>query len=420
VGAGPLTAHRDGAVQPKRPGLERQFDVIVCGAGVAGIAAALETARAGLRTALVEKTVTPGGLATSGLVWYYPPLCDAAGRHVTRGAAEELLRLSFRYGPGRRPDEPQDVGDAAAAVKSGAIFSPAAFVLALDEALVGARVGMWFDTLACEPILDGDRVVGVEVETKAGRGVFLAHCIIDATGDADISYRAGAVCEPGGNLLAIWALQASLEAARKAVERNSGLPLQDLVLFGSNVANAGGGAEKSWSGLDAESVTAFVLAGRAFLRDHYAKLYATAGASGRQDAFPVTLPSIAQFRTTRRIVGRANLTGSEHDQHQPDSIGLVADWLSPSNIWEVPYGTLVPTGIRGVLAAGRCIASSGHAWEVTRVFPGATLTGQAAGLAAVLAVRAGTTPDTVDVGALQEELAGKSIPYHLDHVRGPG
>jgi flavin-dependent dehydrogenase len=166
---------------------------------VAGIAAALETARAGLRTAVVEKTISTGGLATSGLVWFYPALCDASGRQVTFGAAEELLRLCFRYGPGRRADGARDAGDAATAIRSGVIFSPAAFVLALDEVLADAGVHLWFDTLACAPVMEGDRVVGVEVETKAGHGVFRAPCLIDATGDADICYRAGAACEPEGN-----------------------------------------------------------------------------------------------------------------------------------------------------------------------------------------------------------------------------
>ena len=61
---------------------EKAFDVLVAGAGVAGVAAALECARAGLRTALVEKTILVGGLATTGLVNIYLPLCDGRGNAV--------------------------------------------------------------------------------------------------------------------------------------------------------------------------------------------------------------------------------------------------------------------------------------------------------------------------------------------------
>jgi len=404
-------------MQPKGIDFERQFDVIVCGAGVAGTAAALEAARAGLKTALLEKTITPGGLGTSGLVWAYPPLCDGSGRQVTHGISEELFHLTSRYGPARVSDDWREVHEVEAATRCWVTFSPAAFVLALDEALVDASVGVWLDTLVCQPIMESDRVMGVEVETKGGRGALFAQCIVDATGDADVAYRAGAPCEVGGNLLAIWAIQASLDAARKAVQQESGTPLQDLVLFGSNVADVHGRSAKAWSGLDAGSVTAFVLAGRAFLREHYARRQAAGEGAERRNAYPVTLPSMPQFRTTRRIVGRANLTGGEHGQRQPDSVGLVADWRDPDSVWEIPYGVLLPTKVRGLLAAGRCIASGGDAWEVTRLMHAAALTGQAAGIAATLAVQGGTTPDLVAPRAVQKELEEKGIPYHVDEVR---
>ena len=82
---------------------ERRYDVIVSGAGVAGVAAALACARKGLHTALVEKTVLVGGLATAGLINIYLPLCDGHGHQVIYGIAEELLHLSIRYGPGEIP-----------------------------------------------------------------------------------------------------------------------------------------------------------------------------------------------------------------------------------------------------------------------------------------------------------------------------
>ena len=54
----------------------KQYDVAVVGAGVAGIAAAVQSAREGKKTVLLEKTVLPGGLATTGLIYIYLPLCD--------------------------------------------------------------------------------------------------------------------------------------------------------------------------------------------------------------------------------------------------------------------------------------------------------------------------------------------------------
>ena len=73
-------------------GFEQDYDVVVAGAGVAGVAAALECARAGMRTALVEKTVLIGGLATTGLVNFYLPLCDGRGHQVIYGGLQCLLQ----------------------------------------------------------------------------------------------------------------------------------------------------------------------------------------------------------------------------------------------------------------------------------------------------------------------------------------
>ena len=71
-------------------------DVLVCGGGFAGIAAALAAARQGKKVMLLEKQYMLGGLATAGLITIYLPLCDGLGRQVSFGLAEELLRLSVK------------------------------------------------------------------------------------------------------------------------------------------------------------------------------------------------------------------------------------------------------------------------------------------------------------------------------------
>ena len=67
------------------------FDVAVCGGGVAGVAAAIAAARRGCRTVLIEKTLQPGGLAASGLILVYLPLCDGRGEQLLFGLPEELM-----------------------------------------------------------------------------------------------------------------------------------------------------------------------------------------------------------------------------------------------------------------------------------------------------------------------------------------
>ena len=88
--------------QEKEAPLLCRCDVAVAGGGVAGIAAALAAARQGADVALLEKQCVLGGLATSGLVTVYLPLCDGRGNQVSYGLAEELFRLSVRYGAQRK------------------------------------------------------------------------------------------------------------------------------------------------------------------------------------------------------------------------------------------------------------------------------------------------------------------------------
>ena len=394
---------------------ERDYDILVAGAGVAGIAAALESSRAGMRTALVEKTILLGGLATSGLIDVYLPLCDGHGTQVTYGIAEELLHASIRYGPGDVPSGWTD-GAATKAGRYFARFSPAAFALALDEMVVEAGIELWLDTLVCTPAMDGDRVVGLEVETKGGRGLLRAHCVIDTTGDADVAFRAGVPCAEGSNWLSIWAGQAHLERAQLAVADGSGAPLYDPVRLGGDNTGRGAAGQPAWHGTDAQDVTQFVIGSRRLLLDHYKALHAEAGAGERRNQFPLTLPSTAQYRTTRRIVGPTTMTDAQHGVHVPDSVGLVPDWRKAGYVWEIPYGALLPRGVRGLVVAGRCISSEKDAWEVTRAIPAAAFTGQVAGLAAALAVQNDTTPDRLATCDVQQQLRTKGIPLHLDDV----
>ena len=75
-----------------------EYDVIVVGGGVSGVAAAVAASRNGAKTLLMEKTVMLGGLATAGLISWYEPLCDGEGNQMIYGIAEELIKLSVKYG----------------------------------------------------------------------------------------------------------------------------------------------------------------------------------------------------------------------------------------------------------------------------------------------------------------------------------
>jgi hypothetical protein len=406
---------------------QKTYDLLVIGGGIAGIAAALESARCGLHTALVEKTILWGGLATSGLVPIYMPLCDGKGHQITFGIAEELLQCSTRYGPGRVPadwsGESQPEHDPRLKdlypegrlhTRYATIFSPLAFAWGLDELLEGSGVDLWLDTLACQPIMVGSRLTGVEVENKSGRIAITAACLVDASGDADIAFRAGAPCEEQASYPSYLYQYTSLDLAGEAVESGSA---ERLVTYRNSGANEFGigypdGAGK-YVATNGKDVTAFVMESRRLARQAMAARQNVGGDSSRENLYPATLPTMAQFRMSRRIVGHETVYANRRGQYCPGSVGLIADGRATDAVWEMPYGSLLPQKVENLLVVGRCTSAEGYAWQVTRLIPAAALSGQIAGMAAALAVRGGTSPHRLEVSDIQAMAQDKGFILHI-------
>lgn len=396
---------------------KKNYDVVVAGGGIAGVSAAIEASRSGMKTALVEKTVFSGGLATSGLIYIYLPLCDGRGTQVTFGLSEELLRASIIYGPGELPKGWENGIKGPPESRFMVRFSPASFIIALDEILVNAGVDVWFDTLVAGVVMDGQQITGIEVENKSGRGIVSAKCFVDATGDADLAFRAGAPCVEADNWLSNWAIMASSVAAGRAAKDGNAKELLNFHLAGGD--NAGRGATESgrkYLGTDGKNVSEFILKSRELLLRDLKKLYSREGGEKRNDYYPLTLASMPQLRTTRRIDGIATIGDNGHSREISDSVGLVADWRKSGFVWEVPYASLLPKKVKGLIVAGRCISNERDAWEVMRMIPAAAFTGQVAGLSAAIAVKNKTNPDALAVEDIQSALKSKGIPVHIDDV----
>ena len=379
------------------------YDVVVAGAGMAGVAAALASARAGKKTALVEKTIMNGGLATIGSVLYYLPISDIRHNQVTFGIAEELLLASIKYGPGDVPDWKNKEN-----TRYGVAFNPMSFVLAMDELLDNAGVALWYDTLLCgvEQEEDGT-VTGIVVENKSGRGIIHAHSFVDATGDADIAWRGGAPTQDGENFLSIWGVGYSMEAAAKAVKDNDGTPLCQLIGWGSSdTGNGHPEGMPTFMGINGKDVSRFVVESRRLALNAYKDLHAK---NGRTSAFPAMLPTMPDYRMSRHIVGDYTLqTGEEFTQFD-DSVGIVADWRGGKDLWSLPYRALTTKALPGVLTAGRCLGAHGQAWHVFRVIQAAAMSGEVAGLAAAMSADRNVMPDALNVTDLQNELKKRSF-----------
>ena len=114
--------------------IKKKYDVIVCGGGVAGAAAAVSAAKNGLSTLLLEKSNILGGLGTLGLINLFEPLCNGRGKQIIFGLAEKWLRMSAELGWDRIPKEWQD-GEPKepTTVRYIQRYSPAIFAYQLTE-----------------------------------------------------------------------------------------------------------------------------------------------------------------------------------------------------------------------------------------------------------------------------------------------
>ncbi len=383
------------------------YDVIVVGGGIAGVAAAVAARRNGCRVLLIEKSVVLGGLATLGFIAYYLPLCDGRGTKVTAGIAEELLYLSIKYGYDTLATEWRDGKGVGTAKRYTTIFSPPEFIYALDELMVDEGVDVMFDTVFSRPVMQGTRCKAIIVENKSGRTAYTAQVYVDASGDADLLFRAGAECAEEENYLAYWFYTTDMPRMRKAVESGNVMDAISLEWRGSFRQDGSYTlGEKEYRMSDAKDVTRFILNGRKQLKEQIVK-------NRENNGSLLALPGMPQYRRTRRVEGNYLLTEADADKHFEDSIGCTGHWLKPGVVYEIPYRTILHKNLANVLASGRNVSASGDAWEALRVIPPAAVTGQAAGTTAALAVLGKKAVTEVAVADVQRSLEGAGVILHF-------
>lgn len=381
-----------------------EYDVIVCGGGVAGLAAAVAARRHGASVLLLEKSVVLGGLATHGLISWYEPLCNGHGRRIMNGMTYEMLRLAIRDSYDTLADEWKENHLTANAPRRYAThYSYSMFAMALDQWLLDSGAELLLDTAVVAPLMEESRIRGVIVENKSGRGCYLAKTVVDATGDADIALRAGIPCEDGVNYLTYIGYYTNAEHASRAAESKNMFQNYRWMNSGSDLWGKGHPEDMPhFIGIDAQSQTKFVLEGRRRLFDKVRQEPAA-----QRDI--TVLPGMAQYRKSRRIIGDITLEDNRANCHCETSIGALPDFAHPGMLYELPYGILYNRKVENLFAAGRNVSSTGWAWDVTRVIPGAVATGQAAGTAAALCAKGGIANYAMDVSALQRTLENDGV-----------
>lgn len=435
-------------------------DVLVVGSGPGGLAAALAAARAGVEVTLLERFGCFGGNITvvgvEGFAWYrHEQTVEAGGlgwefeqRAKAEGAAvPESQSLSYE-------------------------LDSEGFKLVADKLVLEAGIHPMLHRAFVAPIMEGPRVTGVIVESKAGREAILAERVIDATGDADVAFRAGAPMKStpreelqaasvmfhlaGVNKAAFldgirenpstyasWSSgEWQIETSGKEDEMYSpylGKPFDQARAEGlipadlDTIAGTWGAVHDSGEltymnlvhlagvdGTDPDSLTEFEIEGRrqAMLAIDALRAY-TPGCEGvRLRNFGMSIG----IRDTRKIDAIYNMTETDvREQGRfEDSVGIYPEFIDGYSIlilpttgryMHVPFRSLVPKGIENLLVVGRSTGGDKVAHAATRNMACCAVSGQGAGIAAALSVKAGTAMEQPDMTAVQAELTRQDVRW---------
>ena len=173
----------------------RKFDVVVAGAGTAGVAAALAAARRGAKTILIERkgypggTVTEGGTALHSFYNLWKAFPGVKKRQVVRGIAQQIVDRLAKAG-GTTGHAEMSVGYDYDSVCTA--IDTETYKLVVFEMLVAAGVFVSVNTLVAGAIVDGSRIRGAIIENRSGRQAIYAKSFVDCTAYGDLAAYAGA------------------------------------------------------------------------------------------------------------------------------------------------------------------------------------------------------------------------------------
>jgi glycine/D-amino acid oxidase-like deaminating enzyme len=408
-------------------------DLVVVGGGPAGIGAAVSAARNGLKVALLERYPYLGGLASGGMVLVLDDMCN--GSEVTvRGLCAEMIARLERRGLAVTPPESDRRSDAALWRKwsrwgtfdfySQTKPQPICYATAFDpdgyktvatelvaEAGIELRLHSWFS----RAITRDGRIAGVICDGKEGRHAVLGQAVVDATGDLDVAASAGAPFVADRYIVTTVFRLGNVdtdEAERFEYDEPSAFAALDR----EAKRLIGGSWDKWWlktplpgivwcncphmTGLDGLKIADLTRAD-AEGRQRIARLVAFLREKlpGFARCVVVDVAPQLGIRQTRLLDGAYVVTKDDVSQrrHFPDSIARGRDYYTP-------YRALLPRQIDQLLVAGRHYSATPAAQRISREIPPCMAMGEAAGLAAALALESGTTVAQIDVARLQAKL----------------
>jgi len=398
-----------------------RYQVVVAGGGPSGVIAAAAAARSGASTLLIERYPFLGGNGTAGLMTCYngfrnqrPPEALQTVKGIPADYIAELVRQGGIAEDDPYPKSKHDTAKGDLPYCIG--FDPEAAKIASFNLLRNEGVTLRLHSWVVGPMLDGERVTGVIVESKSGRQAIAAEIVIDATGDGDIAARAGAPfmgpADKGDRMnMSLMYILGGLPANSK--DFSGGIRLGDRVVKWG--PGAGG------DGLDVENLTKAEVESRLKLWDQIRNLKKGAG---RESVYLSQMATGIGVRETRRIQGEYTVTEQDaiKGTHFPDVVAISSNpmpsyhgqrFFFSHEGFDIPYRSLVPKKIEGLVLTGRCISCEQGPFQSARSMAPAMAVGHASGCAAALAAKGNVPPRRLDVKALQKLLLSQNAELRL-------
>jgi len=383
-------------------------DVLVVGAGSAGIAAAVAAARRGAEVWLVERYGFVGGLATFGLINLLLTLDDGCGTQVVAGLCQEMVDRLDARGDARFPPraqwgstDPAGVerwrtwgliwGAPPDAVRYSVAFDPEAFCDVSFDALRDAGVHIRMHSWCAHAYTNDGSIGSVVLESKSGRQVVQPRVVIDASGDGDVIVAAGASAETVAIPPWLWFRVGGIDDGEDIGFRTTAAGRR-LVPWGP--------LPRRVDATDPDDLTAAELECRDEVRAEVARIRERHPGAWLDD-----IAKMIGITESRRLVGDYVLEKSDGDRRFADAIARTGHWTKREVVYDIPYRCLTTARVSNLLVTGRCISTSRYVHQATKEIPAAMATGEAAGAAAVHALAHEGRVRAVGVDALRRDLA---------------
>lgn len=391
-----------------------RFDVIVVGGGPAGFAAALSSIRNGARTIIIERFPFFGGTATASLMTNingYRNQVKPDGLQTSKGIAEEvILRLKAINGLGRSSYAQEEYSTEKGSMSYSYAIDSEKTKYLLTKILYDEGASILFHTIFVETIMEGNNVAGIIIENKSGRQALFGKVIIDASGDADVAYKAG---------VPYWQadVKSDKHLANCLMYRVGGFDANETDKINTPVTGNSilyWGPSLDMDVTNADNLTRSEIETRLGVFEHFRKQQESLSPFLDNASIIETAPLLG-IRQTRFIEGVYKTTAEDAIEGRKftDSISMSAcpiinyygyrRYLEHEG-YEIPYRCLLPQKVEGLLVAGRCISSDQQSYESFRAMAPTMCLGEAAGTAAALCVKHKKSPREMDVEIIRDQL----------------